>query len=549
MKEQLRAFLHALSQRQNQIVMDYFFLSALAWNWVNTRSTNLYAVLNHTLAAFSVFAVFAYALTIVLYLFYPSYLDQVQATVATISWLWMKGQELYPNWTTGKIYGLVYGPVLFFINGIALLLSPSIIASKLPGVLSFVAALSLIWILLKWKTADSIAALFLLASVIMLCVPFDVLAYSNRAEPFLILFSVLALLLAFRSSALFAAVGIGVLAGVATGLKIHGFIYMVPAAAAALARVKTPRGRRVMAINGCAWAVAAAFLPYVEKGVSIIGHLRFLRLSFDSGFVAHLFIDNLLFAVILTAPIIVIWIGWKPALNPPDRWLLAVLGPSIALITMVGANAGAGEYHLLPFAPTCIFAVAAVCESSKIETAKIASFIFVSYFLAYSPALFLNIGHLYQLGITPERQQIAELKTLLASYPEGQIGISDNQHYHSYFYRVFSVWSGRPLDVDFSVWIDLAYAGVDERYIMRFIKRCNVPTWIIPIGTPFTMLNLYDGLPLFSESFRTTFLTNYQKVQTGYSYQVWKCKLEPLPRTVPESHVTDPVLGDSNGTR
>src|SRR5215469_8955718 len=127
MKEHLRAFLHALSQRQHQIVMDYFFFSALIWSWVNTRLTTSYAVLIHILAALSVFAVFAYALTIVLYLFYPSYLDQVQPTVATISWLGMKGQELYPNWTTGKIYGLVYGPVLFFINGMALLLSPSII--------------------------------------------------------------------------------------------------------------------------------------------------------------------------------------------------------------------------------------------------------------------------------------------------------------------------------------------------------------------------------------------------------------------------------------
>ena len=166
-------------------------------------------------------------------------------------------------------------------------------------------------------------------------------AYWNRAEPFLILLSVLALLLAFRSSSLVAGIGVGVLAGVATALKLHGFIYMIPAAAVALARVENLRGRLVMAIIGIACAVVSALLPYLEKGVSIVGYLRFLTVELDSGFRAHQFFENLTFAIILTAPIIVISIGCKPALNSPDRWLLAALGPSVALITIPGAIEGA----------------------------------------------------------------------------------------------------------------------------------------------------------------------------------------------------------------
>ena len=119
----------------------------------------------------------------------------------------------------------MYGPVIFLINGMTPLLSPSIFASKLPGVLSLGAALGATWILLTWKTASSLTSLLLLASLIMLFASFDVTAYWNRAEPFLILLSVLALLLAIRSSAVMAGIGIGVLAGIATGLKIHGFIY------------------------------------------------------------------------------------------------------------------------------------------------------------------------------------------------------------------------------------------------------------------------------------------------------------------------------------
>jgi len=502
------------------------------------RSTALCAVIINTSAALSIFAVFAYVFAIALYLLYPNYLDHGQATVASISWLWMHGHELYPNWTTGEIYGVIYGPVLFLINGMALLLSQSIFASKLPGVLSLGAALGATWMLLRWKTASSLTSLILLASLIMLFAAFDEFVYWNRAEPFLIFLSVLALWLAFRSSSLVAGVGIGVLTGVATGLKIHGFIYTVPAVAAALARIEVPRTRTVMAIIASACAVAFAVLPYLEKGVSIIGYLRFLRVvGVDEGFLMYQFLDNVLFAFILTAPIIVIWIVWKPALNPSERWLLAALGASVVLITVIGAKAGGGTFYLLPLAPICIYAMAVVCASSKIDVAKVASCIFVSYLFASlglpllpfwnppnSPNIVRNIEHLYRLEAAAEQEKIAELKTYLDSYPEAQIGVSDHEHYSSYFYRVFSVWNGRPLDVDFSIWMDLAYVGVDEGYILRFIKRCEIPVWIFPLGRPFTMINWFNGLPLLSENFRQTFFTNYRQIEAGQAYQVWECK-------------------------
>jgi hypothetical protein len=527
MMAQLGDFLHALKQHQHEIVIDYFFLSALCWlYWVKICSTTLSVVLINALAALSILAVFAYILKIGLYLLYPNYLGHIQATVASISWLWMQGRELYPNWTTDEIYGLVYGPVLFLINGMALLLSPSIFASKLPGILSFGAALGVTWILLTRRTASGLMSLFLLASLIMLFTPFEERVYWNRAEPFLILFSVLALLLAFGSASLVAGVGIGVFAGAATGLKLHGFIYI------ALARVETLRGRVLIAIIASACAVLSALLPYLAKGASIVDYLRFLTVELDSGFSPYSIVENLLFTFVLTVPLVGILILRKPALNFPDRCLLAALGISIAIASVIGAIKGGGRYHLLPLAPICIYGIAVICESSKTEAKEIAALIFVSFFFAYSPELFLSVRsliHLHQTADPLEREKIAELKTYLGSYPEAQIGISDYEHYPSYFYRVFSVWNGHPLDIDFSSWMDLANAGVDEGYIVRFIKGCAVPTWILPLGTPFSMLNFYNGLPLLSESFRATFSTNYRQIETGRAYQVWKCQLKSLP--------------------
>src|SRR5262249_43689225 len=340
----LRALLQALRDHQDQIVLNYFCLAALSWQyWVKFHQVLMSAVFISMAVLLAVLTVSAFILTVVLYLLYPNYFDHGQPMVASMSWLWMQGHVLYPNWTTGDVYSSVYGPLVFLINGMTLLLNPSIFASKLPGILSLGAALVATSVLFKRTTGNRLTSLFLLASAVMLFVPFGVSAYWNRPEPFLILVSVLALLVAFSQSSLVAAVGIGLLAGLATGLKLHGVIYTVPAAAIALARVETLRKRFILAIIGSACAGATAILPYFEKDVSIAGHLRFLRVALNSGWNPSVFIGNLLFSFILLAPIIVIWLRRKPALSLPDRWLLIALGFSVAIVSVIGSKLGGGN--------------------------------------------------------------------------------------------------------------------------------------------------------------------------------------------------------------
>jgi hypothetical protein len=135
------------------------------------------------------------------------------------------------------------------------------------------------------------------------------------------------------------------------------------------------------------------------------------------------------------------------------------------------------------------------------------------------------LEYFYQ-DVTPlEREQIAELKTYLNLYPDAQIGVSDDAHYTSYFYRVLPVWKGRPLHVDFALWMSLAYINVDEERIMRFIRGCAVQKWILPLGEPFTMLSSFNNLPIVSDSFRQTFSSTYEQIKTGQAYQIWQCKL------------------------
>jgi hypothetical protein len=521
--------LRLLEEYQHQLAMAYFCLAALSWKyWLKTHRIFLAASLTPMVAALAVVVVSVYLLKIIFYLVYPNYFDHVQPEVASISWLWMQGHELYPDWTSSDVYGVVYGPILFLLNGIALLLNPSIFASKLPGVLSLAAALGTTWILFKRTTASNLASLFLLASLLLLCDIFGggFYAFWNRAEPFLILISVLALLIASRSSFSVMGVSIGVLAGVAVGLKLHGFIYVVPAAAVALARVETLRGRLLLTTIGSVCTATSAILPYLVKGVSVGGYWRFLKVPLDQHWFAYATMENLLIVFALSAPIIMIWSQRKQPLSAPDRWLLGALSLSAVTVTVLGAKMGAGSYYLLPLVPIVIYGIARVC-ASETKAKQIAALLFVSFFLAYGPNLLLNLKQLkYWYQVTPwQGEQIAELKTYIDLYPDAQIGVSDDAHYSNYFYRVLSVWKGRALHVDFSTWMDLASVNVDEEHIMRFIRGCAVRTWILPLGTPFAKINWYGWVPLVTDNFRQTFANTYEQVMSGQAYQIWRCKL------------------------
>jgi hypothetical protein len=535
MKAQLGLFLHLLKQHQHQIAIAYFSLAGLsATYWARIRPTFMSdsavpnAIAEILAAILAVVASFIYLLLMVIYLLHPNYVDHAQPLVASISWLWMRGRELYPNWATGDVSISVYGPITFLINGAALLLSPSILASKLPGVLSLVAALAATSIVLRRTTNGNYASLLLLGSAVLLLDTFHAHAYWNRPEPFLILISALALLvISFRLPSMLEGISIGLLAGIAAGFKVHAFIYLLPTWAAALSKIQSLRDRIFVAFVGSLCAVTFAFLPYFESGVSVAGHLRILRVAFDEGWSLSLFRKSLLFLFVLAAPITLILILQKPELNPSKRWFLATLGISALVMTVISGKQGGGRYYLLPLIPVFVYGIAIAVEKFRIY----ATLIFATLFLTYGPNLLLDTrwGLRYdrQIDAQSEHDEIAELKTYLDSYPNAQFGVSDNEHFPAYFYRVFSVWNGRPLHVDFSAWMDLAYTGVDEKHILRFIKGCAVQTWILPLGAPFQLSNFFTGEPMLSENFRQTFLSSYRQIKSGNTYQIWQCNSNP----------------------
>jgi hypothetical protein len=475
-----------------------------------------------------------WSLMIYEYLIYPSYIDHIQPTIAAVSWLAVHGHPIWPNWKTGDSYGMIYGPLMYLVTGVFLLLNPSILMSKLPGLAALFGAIVCLWLELRRRQIDRMSIFLLIAAFLISCDPASILCYENRADSFLIFLAAATLGMAFEWPALRGAIGVGILVGLCAGFKAHGFLYAVPAALAVAARAKTRRECALLAVAGIVAAIAVIVLPFLVSQTANAGdYLRYLRMSTHHGLSMDEFGDGLVIAGTLAAPLLAVWWWRRPVLGGPERWFLIGLGGAVAATLVVAAKPGAGYHHLWPFYPACFYAMACVLGADSrtggsLKPQNIMALVVMALLVTYAGWLedsYVRMNALYE-SRDVEFAKIADVENILASNPDVQFGTSDTLHYSDVFYKVLAVFQGGPLHLDIPPWMDLAFAGIPESVVARAITLCTVRAWILPLGEPFTQMNSYSDRPLFSDEFREEFHNHYHLAQKDNFYQVWTCVKE-----------------------
>ena len=150
----------------------------------------------------------------------------------------------------------------------------------------------------------------------MLFVPFGPFAYWTRAEPFLIFISALALLVAIRLRPMAAGAIIGVLAGLASGFKLHGFIYVAPMAIMTLARVNILRDRVILASISVSLRYHICSAAILSERIIVSRLLAIPECSSPSSVLSpDAFRANVLFALVLIMPTVAFWFWRKPSIN------------------------------------------------------------------------------------------------------------------------------------------------------------------------------------------------------------------------------------------
>ena len=152
MQQQLVSLSYAMEPCLDYLCAASFGLTALALRYTNVGNIILRSTILLRLAtSLAAVVITVYLIEISIYVLYPSYSDHLEPTVASIAWLGMHGGVLYPDWAT-DVYGVLYGPVLYFFNGLFLLASPTLTMSKMPGIASLLIAFGILLSIVNKKT-------------------------------------------------------------------------------------------------------------------------------------------------------------------------------------------------------------------------------------------------------------------------------------------------------------------------------------------------------------------------------------------------------------
>jgi hypothetical protein len=473
-----------------------------------------------------------YLAVMLLRLIGTGYGDHLEATVASISWLVAHGRSGYPDWKGGDLYGDIYGPLLFWINGIALLIWPSITATKLAADAALIAGAVALSALSCRAASGWRTRLLLAALLVAQLLPYRSTAYWIRSEPFLYLLAALVILASIRLRPLTAILAVGLLAGMGVDLKIHAPFYMLPAGLLILTRARTAKETILFVALGVAAALAAFVAPMLADPSVVLLYTKYLALAAGHGLSASAIIENIEIAAALVAPPLMIFLWRRPKLARDDLWFLGGLAVASLAVIVLGSKIGALMNYLLPLTPSFFYLTVRLlilptrAEEPAQTRLGLAAVSFLILFACNAGSWLLTLQMLpgWPAYDRLQKSRQAEFLSLLDAHPDAEAGAAGDDNYEDSFFAALQVIRNGTFHISVPAWMDLREGHVDEAYAIRFIEGCATPSWILPNGLPFSLVTPYTGRPLFSDDFRAAFDKNYRPAERGKFYTVWTCQ-------------------------
>ncbi len=473
----------------------------------NTWMDRLYVALTYAAFVFSAGCSMAY-------LTYPNFIDHLEPTLLQITQIWIQGGEIYPAIDAPSMHGLLYGPALYWIQRPFVVLSTDPIwGSKLPGIVVF----NLAWLLLFTHLKHSLSRAYLL-----FLLPFNLILFWNRAEPFFVLFAAVAIGLMLRPSTR-TPFWLGLLAGLASSLKAHGLLYVLP-----LLLFCPPLSvRRVASFALGLSLVSLSF--FLDAGTSLTQYVAYLKLAAQHGISWAYLEKNLFFLACLWLPLVLTF-RRQPLLRDEVFQWAGVLAIEV-VISIAGAKPGAGVHHLIP-----IVAINAYLFDRRLATLNSPYDHFSSLKFGFAILAFYILGFAWKnvydseikdaTTVQSQREATAEIRNFAAAYPSLWMGVTDkdNANYRLTFLRPYLVQPDAP-QFEYAGFMDLNYAGVSAAFLADEFTTCKHPYIALPqAGEPFSILNFYNNQPLFPETVRRSFAGHYSPIAQGQHFTVYQCK-------------------------
>ncbi len=176
---------------------------------------------------------------------------------------------------------------------------------------------------------------------------------ANRADSVLLLFAAVALWSVVRLPARVSLPLVGLLAGLAAGLKLPGPAYILPAFGWLAGRYLQSLQLADHFLFAALVAAVAAIAPFLAPNIDAGNYFGYLRLGAKHGLDPLVFTWGCTFLLCLWVPPLFVVRALRS--DPRDRALprqiilfVAVLLPIELAVTVIAANQGAGTHHMLP---------------------------------------------------------------------------------------------------------------------------------------------------------------------------------------------------------
>lgn len=485
-------------------------LTRFAWYFVNVMMIATLAVL---------------LINVVYYLMIPGYFDLIEENIAAVAAFWRHGNPLYHTVNSGNQYSLLYGPLPTLTSALFQKLNGDILfLSKLPGVLSFFIG-GLLWITLVWRQRNwnSAKKMIVLAIFSAVLIFFDNIVYWNRADSYILMFTIVALFVVETQSSIWQmAVMTGILAGLASAGKIHAAGAIFPLVVYYFEKNGIQKVALPLALFGAVALISTGFWFFLPN-VSLANYLSILKQASGHGLEFSLFTKNLTF--VLPGFVFLGFTGF----HRKYPWTMSILTFMCLLTAIVASKAGAGAYHLLPFLPALLYFGALSEEELFSQSKKTAQIFAGCCFLGIFTQLPKEEKGMIRFWLTQPKMVVDmhDLETLEQKYPGPKsMAPTDDGNFALMQLTPKLIENGGRLFVDSPVVMDLVQGhGQLPEATYQTLVKCEISEFILPSkGLPWTNSTWYTGKELYPERLRAVFNANYEKIDTVGAFSLYRCK-------------------------
>lgn len=454
----------------------------------------------------------------VYYLYFPSFVDHLEASIANLGLIYQSGDFLYPLPIGYSYHGTLYGPLLAQIQSFSQSLaiyvqSDVILNAKIPGVLAFV----LSGIMLFFSISRPLPRMYL-----ALIIAFGLVAFWNRADSYLLFFCCFGIFLCVHLKGIYIYALLGILAGLSAALKIHGVLYIAALAVFIGANGGSYAIKLGYFIIGTIFAFALTFSP---QQVSLPNFFEYLSLAGRHGLSMSQFLINSLYLVVVFMPLAYMASELWRTQKKTSIGIMAV-GTIEALVALMGSKPGSNVTHLLPLIPINAYILQeldfGVATSKKIAVVYKVAILFA--LLGPIPHTLNSYYKLLRNNHEEQRQMRNELVGLAHKSP-GSVLLPTNNAHFSYVYLRPLLEADGTRQVDYSTFMDLNFSGVADNELLEAIQKCSFSFVITPKnGDPLSLISVYTNRRFFSDASRKAFTRHFQEVDSSAHFRVYRCQ-------------------------